>query len=339
MKINAKKIAIIATACVLLIAIIAVVILYATGIIDYAKPAQSTNGKYLMVYFTGNEPDEERIRFAVSEDGYNFEPLNDNNPVIVQNLGTQSVRDPYIFKAQDGKGYYIIGTDMRSENGWASNNSFVIWYSSDLVEWKDERIIDVSEYGLPYTVRAWAPQVIWDNSVGKYMIYWANAQNDPQTGWTTTVMWYAYSSDLKTLDSEPQILYAPSNGRDAIDGDIVFKDGKYYMYYKDEFDKKICYVYSENVAGPYTEPEQNQVSVYYTNVEGNFIYNIAGTDEYVMMIDCYSDGKFVMQQTSDMVNFKRVAPLDYSLDFSPRHGSVIHISDSEYDLLINAFGK
>ena len=29
----------------------------------------------------------------------------------------------------------------------------------------------------------------------------------------------------------------------------------------------------------------------------------------------------------------------YDFDFSPRHGSVIHISDAEYDALISRYGK
>ena len=54
---------------------------------EYAIPAKSTSGKYLFAYFVGNEPHEERIHFAVSEDGYNFVSLNNNEPVILQTKG------------------------------------------------------------------------------------------------------------------------------------------------------------------------------------------------------------------------------------------------------------
>ncbi|MHB9141975.1 MAG: hypothetical protein ACYC25_08890, partial [Paludibacter sp.] len=37
---------------------------------------------YLFVYFTGNRKDEEQIRFALSDDGYNYKALNNNQPVI-----------------------------------------------------------------------------------------------------------------------------------------------------------------------------------------------------------------------------------------------------------------
>ena len=32
--------------------------------------------KYLFCYFVGNEPSEETVHFAVSEDGYNFTAIN-----------------------------------------------------------------------------------------------------------------------------------------------------------------------------------------------------------------------------------------------------------------------
>ena len=32
---------------------------------------------YLFTYFTGNAPEEEQICYALSDDGYNFTPLND----------------------------------------------------------------------------------------------------------------------------------------------------------------------------------------------------------------------------------------------------------------------
>lgn len=323
---------------VILVVVVLPVSLYAAGIIDYAKKAESKEGKYLMAYFTGNEPEEERVRFAVSEDGYDFSPLNGNKPVLEQTLGTGSARDPYLFRAQDGS-FFVIATDMRSELGWASNHGFIVWHSDDLLDWEETGIIDVKEYGLPDTVRAWAPQAIWDDSRGEYMIYWANCENSEENGWSGTVMWYAYTSDFRSLTSEPRILFAPSSGKDAIDGDIIEKDGLYYLYYKDENESKICYATSDRLNGPYEEPEYPVVSVFYTDVEGNFIYRINGTDSYVMMLDCYSKGKFVMQQTQDMTSFKRVNPAYYDFDFSPRHGSVMWITDDEYAALVNKFGK
>ena len=329
---KAKKAAVITAAVlVVLAAIIVPLSLYFTGIIDYAEPARSDeDSAYLMAYFTGNEPEQERVFFALSCDGYNFSPLS-NEPVLQSKLGTGSVRDPYLFTMQDGT-YCIIATDMRSELGWSSNHAFTVWKSPDLINWTEYNI-DISPL-IPDTVRAWAPQAIWDEEAGKYMVYWANC-TDGEGGWSGAVMWRAYSEDMQSLCSKPEILYAPSSGKDAIDGDIVKQGDTYYLYYKDENEAKICLAASSSLTGPYEYVKQ--VSLYNTNVEGNCIYNIAGTNEWVMLLDCYSSGKFVAQQTSDMLTFKRVAPYDCSFDFSPRHGSVMLISRDTANKLKEAF--
>ena len=97
-----KKIAVILAVIIASIGVIAFVVMGVKDVMNYAQPAKSESGKYLFAYFVGNEPEQERIHFAVSKDGYNFEALNGNQPVIIQNLGKRSVRDPYILKGQDG---------------------------------------------------------------------------------------------------------------------------------------------------------------------------------------------------------------------------------------------
>ena len=63
---------------------------------------------YLFTYFTGNSGDEEAVRYAVSMDGYTYWALNDNEPVIDSKVisSTGGVRDPHIFRCEDGKTSY-----------------------------------------------------------------------------------------------------------------------------------------------------------------------------------------------------------------------------------------
>ncbi|WP_394365432.1 hypothetical protein, partial [Niabella yanshanensis] len=42
----------------------------------------SSDSGYLFTYFTGNSKEDEAIRFAISTDGYHFQALNNNQPVI-----------------------------------------------------------------------------------------------------------------------------------------------------------------------------------------------------------------------------------------------------------------
>ena len=68
--------------------------------------AQTTDKvAYLFTYFNSNAPKDEQICYAISEDGYNFTPLNHGNPVISSDTIalTQCVRDPHILRCEDGK--------------------------------------------------------------------------------------------------------------------------------------------------------------------------------------------------------------------------------------------
>ncbi len=299
----------------------------------YAYPVTSRSGKYLFCHFVGNGEGEERIHFALSEDGYNFKPINNNQPVIIQTKGKKCVRDPYILKGNDGF-YYIIGTDMKCEEGWTSNHALVTWKSKDLIEWTDETIIDIRDFGGEFanTTRAWAPQAIWDAKEGKYMVYWANStvEND------VAAMYYAYTEDFKTITT-PQLLYERP-GIQTIDGDITYIDGWYYMYFKHDEDQTIAYVKSKNVNGPY-EDKPVVVSLSKHGVEGSSMYQITGTDSWIMIMDEYGTGNYFMQMTKDMENFKAVNPKRYSFDgVRPRHGSVVAISDEEYNNLVEKYG-
>ncbi len=300
----------------------------------YAMPKVSKCDKYLFVHFVGNEPEQERISFAVSEDGYNFKALNNNEPVIMQTKGTKCCRDPFVLRGEDGY-YYIIATDMKCTDGWTSNHALVTWKSADLINWTDETIIDIRDYeGFEHCNRSWAPEVMWDKDKQAYFIYWAisTEEND------CAALYYAYTTDFKTI-TQPQLLYE-RKGIQTIDGDIGYneKTGYYYLYFKHDEDQTIAYVKSKSLAGPYEEPSV-VCSLSPNGVEGSTIYRINGTDTFVMIMDEYGQGTFFMQQTTDFENFKPVNRKSFSFEgVYPRHGSIVAITDEEYDALVKNYG-
>mgnify|MGYP002624431773 CR=1 FL=1 len=316
--------------------------------------ARSTEGAYLFTYFTGNGQSEQRVRFAVSEDGYNFTPLNGNNEVITQTKGTLNCRDPYIFKGQDDY-YYLIATDMDASTNiwWGNSNTMVLWRSTDLVNWTDETIINMSEItGADDIQRCWAPQVFWDANEQKYMVYfglasWSITQN-------VTSMYYCYTDDLLNQShySYPQLLFKSGTTfqndqgetvqSSSIDGDIFYDStsGTYYLYFKDEGNATICYVTSNNLTGPYSDAANPQRLINTdVGLEGCNAHRITGTDTIVMLADAYGDGYFVLCQATDYHTFTILPSNTYTINnCSPRHGSVIAISDDEYDRLVSQYG-
>lgn len=317
---------------------------------NYAYPACSREGAYLFCYFVGNEVNEQQIHLAVSTDGYNFKALNNNEPIIDQKLGTGCVRDPYILKGQDENGkdcYFIIATDMNALEGWTSNHCLITWKSYDLVNWIDETVIDIRQFeGFEHTNRAWAPQAIWDEKAGMYMVYWATStvEND------VAGHYYAYTKDFKSFETEPKILYGRWNETDpetgekrsiqCIDGDIIYneKDGYYYLYFKEDITQKIAYVKSKNLTGPYNT-DYTICSLNWFGVEGSSMYRITGTDAWMMIMDEYGEGTFFAQMTRDFKTFRQVQRSTYSMNhLKPRHGSVVAISEAEYFALVDAYG-
>ena len=74
---------------------------------------------------------------GVSMDGYTYYALNNNKPVLDSKVisSTGGVRDPHILRGEDGQTFYMVLTDMVSDNGWDSNRAMVLLKSTDLVNW------------------------------------------------------------------------------------------------------------------------------------------------------------------------------------------------------------
>ena len=296
------------------------------------EPVEEEYYAYLFAYFTGNDPTQERICFATSTDGYKYRPLNHGRPVVTSESGTGCVRDPYIFKGHDGA-YYMIGTDMKSQNGWDSNRDLISWRSEDLINWTDETIIKIDgEYRTTKnTTRAWAPQAIWNEERGEYMIYFAL-----KSAYTKgrTIMYYAYSPDLKTLSTAPAELFAPTNGHDAIDSDIIYHDGLYYMFFKDETSGGIHLTTSKTMDGGYSWEDSKLVSPAGLPVEGSSTYELIDGSGWLLIADAYMNGYFTMAFSDDLENFSQLGQNEFAFtSFTPRHGSIIPITKAQYDAL------
>ena len=146
-------------------------------------------------------------------------------------------------------------------------------------------------------------------------------------------------SELDEARREAVMSYV-REGIQTIDGDILYnaQNGKYYLYFKHDEDQTIAYVTADRPEGPYTDAPV-VVSLAPTGVEGSSMYPITGTDTWVMLMDEYGEGRYFAQQTTDFETFEKLRRSDYQMDFGPRHGSVVAITDAEYDALVAAFGK
>lgn len=301
-------------------------------------PSEKDFAGYLFAYFTGNnnEKEEEAIRFAISEDGYDFKALNDNKPVIKSALisETGGVRDPHIYRGPDNC-FYMVVTDMESARGWDSNRGMTLLKSCDLLNWTSSIINIQKKYpGQEDLKRVWAPQTIYDPSAKKMLIYWSM-----QHGNGPDIIYYAYASkDFTDIEGTPKPFFVPADKKSCIDGDIVYKDGLYHLFYKTEgHGNGIKVATTKNLtSGKWTEyPDYKQQTK--EAVEGAGTFKLIGQEKYILMYDVYMKKGYDFTETTDLQHFKNTER-KVTMDFHPRHGTVIPVTADELNRLKDKWG-
>jgi len=299
--------------------------------------ATTKNTAYLFTYFTGNEKADEAIHFALSNDGYNYRALNNNNAVISSERisSTGGVRDPHILRGADGKTFYMVATDMVSALGWSSNRAMVLLRSTDLVNWTSS-VINIQKRfpGNDSLLRVWAPQTIYDAAAKKYMIYFSMKH-----GKDVDKIYYAYANaDFTDLETEPkQLFFSPTNGS-CIDGDIIFKDGKYHLFFKTEGEGAgIKIALSDKLTEGYVLQDK-YVQQTKDPVEGAGVFKLNNGEGYILMYDVYTKGKYQFTKTTDFKNFA-VVDEGITMNFHPRHGTVLPITATEATTLLSKWGS
>lgn len=304
--------------------------------------------KYLFAYFTGNSQYGQQIRFAVSEDGYNFTALNKNRPVVSQTKGSSATssgfaRDPYIARDVNGNGYWMVATDMDASpsgmhGSWEGDSCIYTYHSTDLTDWTQVACIDMRNFsGFETARRAWAPQFIWDASKNQYMIYLTIFSSS--SSWDNSI--YAlYTSDFQSVTAPQAITLNKTTSGASIDSDIIENNGTYYMYFKDESSAKVWVATSSNLTGPYTAQKDVSSTLSSKDVEGNAMYRITGTNTWVMMLDEYNNGTFAYGTTTDFINFTPyTGSTANNAALAARHGSVMPITTEEYNRIVEFYNS
>jgi sucrose-6-phosphate hydrolase SacC (GH32 family) len=124
-----------------------------------------------VLQFVGEQKaDGEQIYFAVSNDNNSgsWTTVGDGSPALTSTVGTKGVRDPSLIRSPDGSKFWIIATDLWVHpRGWDVGDDYttngskgiVVWESSDLKNWSEPSLRNVSPENAGMT---WAPDAIWD---------------------------------------------------------------------------------------------------------------------------------------------------------------------------------
>ncbi|HEY1106009.1 MAG TPA: immunoglobulin-like domain-containing protein, partial [Agromyces sp.] len=213
-----------------------------------AAPTASADPEaYVWAFFTGEGAGAERVSLAASkgDDALRWNTLNSGEPIFTSTQGTTGLRDPFIIRSHEGDKFYMLATDLKvaglaggfTTAQLSGSLGIEVWESTDLVNWSEQRHVQVST---PYAGNTWAPEAYWDDELGRYVVFWASnlyptTDASSRTAVTYNRMMYATTDDFVTF-SEPRIWsdVQRGTGRGLIDSTVAKVDDTYYRFTKDE---------------------------------------------------------------------------------------------------------
>ncbi|GGS06688.1 hypothetical protein GCM10010269_52000 [Streptomyces humidus] len=315
-------------------------------------PVKEALKGYMFSYFTGEgTADGEQLYAALSkgDDPLKWRELNDGKPVLTSTLGEKGLRDPFIIRSPEGDKFYQIATDLRiyGNGDWdrsqrSGSKSIMVWESTDLVHWTDQRLVKVSPDSAGNT---WAPEAYYDSKLGQYVVFWASKlyDNPAHSGDTYNRMMYATTRDFYTF-SEPKVWV--DRGYSVIDSTVIQHDGTYFRLSKDERNNSSSTPNSKFV---FEEKSDSLLNLSWTAVaegigkgamnaaEGPLVFKSNTEDKWYAFLDEFGGRGYIPFETKDLASGVWTPSTGYDLPSKPRHGTVLPVTQAEYDRLLRAY--
>ena len=297
---------------------------------------------YLFTHFTSDSTgDKEHIWFSVSFDGLHWQDIGGEKPVLTSDSGTKGIRDPFIVYDENLKKYFIIGTDLLTTSGnWddfssKGSRSLLVWESDDLINWSEERLIEV---GIPEAGCVWAPEAVYCKEKEMWFVFFASnvkekgdAEPKQRIYGTFTKDFKEFTETFKYIDGETAL----------IDTNIVWDNGWYYRFTKDETNKIIIIERSKNLISNDYERIHSEVLDNFFGLEGPEAYYLDDKQMWCLIADRYHGNHgYTPFLTKDLSSgdFKQLSPHEFNMgNRKKRHGGVIKIQDNVAEMLIKHY--
>lgn len=153
--------------------------------------------------------------------------MNCGQPVLRSTVGEEGVRDPYLYRSPEGDRYFLIATDLSIYNrgGWKINEQgyydpsttgshyLVLWESTDLVNWGTPKHIKVAPENAGM---AWAPEMIYDDVSGQYIIFFASSIMNPETKYKAkpNAIYYVATRDFVNFSDTKLLIDNQTDGEE-----------------------------------------------------------------------------------------------------------------------------
>ncbi len=305
---------------------------------------------YLFSHFKEKlTPDGEQVYFAVSRDGFNWEAVNNANPVLTAKLGEKGCRDITVIRLHTG-GFVVLTTDLcivyrMDENhnvDWKKVNSsgskcLRMWKTDDLVHFSEEKLIHMGrdDFGC-----LWAPEIFFDEENEEYLIHWGSTLAEDK--FKHMSVFCSTTKDFETF-SEPKMYFTKDN--EILDSHITKIGDTYHLFYKNSDHPPMnMHATSKNLYGPFEHDEAFEKYMESFGNAGSYegpTSYILPDGRWVLMLDFFGCEREKMgyvpfvSKTPGVAEFERRADL-VSFPYGFKHGGVIEITEEEYTRLQTA---
>lgn len=336
------------------------------------KAQQKKLEKYLFAFFPSNS--EEQLYFATGTDHLHFTDVNDGEPVLTSKIGDQGIRDPYLLRSAEGDHFYLIATDLKVQNtGWSTAQyggslRMLVWESDDLVNWSEARLVDVGMDEDDFTQLGnvgclWAPEAIYDEKTGEYVVFWASMSKDQRY----QVTYYSKTRDFVNFTTAKKYIDR-GNLQHCIDTSMVKgNDGKYYRISADTNANggsvsELILESSDSVLGEWTrlsnmreiqkgmknyDKYKKDINVDFVGgkVEGPELIKLNDGKTFGLYMDNYGGIGYIPTTTTDLSDTSGASWTVYTSDqydfgsLKKRHGGILGITQEEYDAVMAKWGN
>lgn len=279
------------------------------------------------LFAASKEDGKDGVYFAISKDGYRWKLINDGRPMVKQSQRGELMRDPFVQRAPDGS-FRMVWT-------WSTGAPAVIGYSTsnNLLFWAEQRQLPVVA-AIPAARNAWAPAMYYEPDKKDWLILWSSTVLvDGKAGGTLDNRIYATATKEFKHFTPARLFFDPGY---AVTGATLVpasdREGQYFLLFTDErlapSANRIAAATSTTIDGPWRDigaslaeagaeapaaiPEPGGYLVYYDHDGAPRHYGAVFSSDFQHLTDATSS---------------------ISLPEGMRHGSLLHLETSEYNLL------
>jgi hypothetical protein len=277
---------------------------------------------YLFTSFRNNG--ETGVFFAISNDGYRWTAVRNNQPVVPPRFEAMLMRDPFLVQGPD-RTWHMLWTTGWTRDGKSKRLTIGHASSRDLVAWGPQQMIDIPLDGAR---NAWAPEMVWDAKQKHWIVFWSSTipgkfpdtEKTGDSGYNHRL--YAMTTaDFKTF-SAPKLWF--DAGFNSIDATVAHTGRRWTMVFKDErknpLQKRLRLAFSDSAAGPWTGVTEPFTIDW---IEGPSAVKVGA--DWMIYFDHYAKPHYYgAYRTRDWKTFEDVSK-KLSFPDEPRHGTVVRI--------------